>query len=87
MLPFEEEIGTHPDFERMRIYVAKEHNRPQIPINLRATEATRLLRETIEECWDSDAEARLTALCVAERFKDIEAMMEQKGTRNSGISV
>lgn len=85
MLPFEEELGTHPDFEKMRINVAKEHNRPQIPINMRQTEATRLLRETIEECWDSDAEARLTALCVAERFKDIQALMEHKGPRNLNV--
>ncbi|KAF6735330.1 TGF-beta receptor type-2 [Oryzias melastigma] len=27
---------------------------------------------SIEECWDHDPEARLTAHCVAERFNDIE---------------
>lgn len=26
------------------------------------------LLQTIEECWDQDAEARLTAQCVAERL-------------------
>lgn len=27
---------------------------------------------SIDECWDHDPEARLTAQCVAERFDDIE---------------
>lgn len=27
------------------------------------------LLQTIEECWDQDADARLTAECVAERMK------------------
>lgn len=27
---------------------------------------------SIEECWDHDPEARLTAQCVAERFYDLE---------------
>ncbi|MEQ2165209.1 TGF-beta receptor type-2, partial [Goodea atripinnis] len=27
---------------------------------------------SIEECWDHDPEARLTAQCIAERFDDIE---------------
>lgn len=27
---------------------------------------------SIEECWDHDPEARLTAQCVAERFCDME---------------
>lgn len=27
---------------------------------------------SIEECWDHDPEARLTAHCIAERFDDVE---------------
>ena len=34
-------------------------------------QAVRSLKETIEECWDADAEARLTALCVEERLSDL----------------
>lgn len=79
MLPFEEDLGSHPDFERMRIHVAKEHKRPEFPINLKKSEASRVLKDTIEECWDTDAEARLTSLCVAERFKQLESLMEAKG--------
>lgn len=29
---------------------------------------------SIEECWDHDPEARLTAQCVAERFSDMEEL-------------
>lgn len=31
------------------------------------------LLQTIEECWDQDAEARLTAQCVAERVRQLQA--------------
>lgn len=79
MLPFEEELGTHPNFETMRIHVSKENNRPRIPITLRLNEATHMLQDTIEECWDADAEARLSALCVQRRFQEIDMFMEHKG--------
>ena len=78
MLPFEEELGGHPGFEAMRIHVAKEHKRPAFPVNMKQNEATQLLRETIEECWDTDSEARLSAVCVEERFKDVDNLMEAK---------
>lgn len=32
------------------------------------------LLQTIEECWDQDAEARLTAQCVAERMTHCQMM-------------
>lgn len=31
----------------------------------------RTLKETIEDCWDQDGDARLTALCVKERFSEL----------------
>lgn len=79
MLPFEEELGGHPGFEAMRIHVAKEQRRPPFPAAMKQTETTQLLRETIEECWDTDSEARLSAVCVEERFKDMDSLMEVKG--------
>lgn len=30
-----------------------------------------VIKETIEDCWDDDAEARLTAGCVGERFASL----------------
>ena len=41
MLPFEEELGTHPSFENMRVHVAKNHRRPEFPINIRDNEVRR----------------------------------------------
>ena len=34
----------------------------------------RALKETIEDCWDQDGEARLTALCVEERMAEMESL-------------
>lgn len=31
--------------------------------------------QTIEECWDQDAEARLSAPCVAERVSQFQTMI------------
>lgn len=31
----------------------------------------RTLKETIEDCWDQDGDARLSALCVQERFSEL----------------
>lgn len=38
---------------------------------------------TINECWDHDPEARLTAHCVAERFDDIEDELDKLSSRSS----
>lgn len=34
-------------------------------------QAVRSLKETIEDCWDQDAEARLTAQCAEERLAEL----------------
>ncbi|GIY18607.1 bone morphogenetic protein receptor type-2 [Caerostris extrusa] len=51
--------------------------------------AVRSLKETIEDCWDQDAEARLTTLCVEERISELPVLWERdKAGLNvtSGIS-
>lgn len=40
------------------------------------------LLQTIEECWDQDAEARLTAPCVAERVVQFH-MLSNFGSEHS----
>lgn len=49
-------------------------------------QAVGILKETMEECWDHDSEARLTAVCVEERVLDMVALWaqdsKQKGTLN-----
>ena len=48
----------------------------------------RALKETIEDCWDQDGEARLTALCVEERMAEMEALWtaRMRGTSNQTLS-
>lgn len=39
---------------------------------LHPVQGIQMVCASIDECWDHDPEARLTAQCVAERFDDIE---------------
>lgn len=60
--------------------VCKHKARPLFPDLWRDSAAIRTVRETIEDCWDQDAEARLTALCVEERFHELCGLPDrQKG--------
>lgn len=73
--PYEAEIGKHPSFEHMQILVSRHKARPMFPGNWGETSASsRIAQETCEDCWDHDAEARLTALCVEERLHDLSVL-------------
>ncbi|KAG8222924.1 hypothetical protein J437_LFUL000218, partial [Ladona fulva] len=78
-MPFEAEIGIHPSLEQMQVLVSRHKARPLFPDAWRepSCPAARLLRETIEDCWDQDAEARLTALCVEERLSELSSLWER----------
>ncbi|GFG31184.1 hypothetical protein Cfor_12775 [Coptotermes formosanus] len=80
-LPFEAEVGHHPTFEQMQGLVSRHKARPLFPELWRDWAAIRLVRETVEDCWDQDAEARLTALCVEERLQELPTLWDrQRGT-------
>ena len=49
------------------------------------SQAVRSLKETIEDCWDSDADARLTALCVQERIADMATLWMQGSNRKRDV--
>ncbi|KAK9537175.1 hypothetical protein VZT92_004811 [Zoarces viviparus] len=71
-LAFQAELGNHPSFEEMQILVAREKFRPRFPEAWKENSlALRFLKETMEDCWDQDAEARLTAQCAEERMSDL----------------
>ncbi|KAI1242566.1 Activin receptor type-2B, partial [Lamprotornis superbus] len=87
MLPFEEEIGQHPSLEDLQEVVVHKKMRPvfkdhwlkhprlnklnnQLVLNVERVGLAQLC-VTIEECWDHDAEARLSAGCVEERIAQI----------------
>ncbi|KAB0802920.1 hypothetical protein PPYR_05106 [Photinus pyralis] len=66
-LPFEEEVGQHPTLEDMQESVVQRKVRPTIQQNWRNHPGLAGICDTMEECWDHDAEARLSASCVMER--------------------
>ncbi|KAK7092728.1 hypothetical protein V1264_008428 [Littorina saxatilis] len=77
--PFQVEVGSNPTFEDMQMLVVRAKKRPKFPEVWKETnQAVRSLKETIEECWDADAEARLTALCVEERLSDLPNLWAQE---------
>ena len=67
-LPFQAEAGLHPTFVQMQTLVARKKARPLMATSRQKNETVSFLLETMEECWDGDAEARLTANCVEMRL-------------------
>lgn len=68
MLPFEETVGQHPTLEDMQEVVSQKKFRPKFKDHWRKHVGIDSLCVTIEECWDQDAEARISASCVQERI-------------------
>uniref|UniRef100_A0A9J7XTA0 Serine/threonine-protein kinase receptor n=1 Tax=Cyprinus carpio carpio TaxID=630221 RepID=A0A9J7XTA0_CYPCA len=75
MLPFEEEIGQHPSLEDLQDLVVHKKMRPVFKDFWLKHSGLAQMCETIEECWDHDAEARLSAGCVEERISQIRRLM------------
>lgn len=71
MAPYEAEVGKHPSYEQMQIIVSRQKLRPTFSDTWGCGSATKVVKETCEDCWDGDSEARLTSLCVEERLKDL----------------
>ncbi|RZF33320.1 hypothetical protein LSTR_LSTR007665 [Laodelphax striatellus] len=84
-MPFQEEVGLQPSFEQMQVMVSRNKARPLFPALWRSASecgAVRLLKETIEDCYDQDAEARLTALCIHERLSDFTQLFQKESHGN-----
>uniref|UniRef100_A0AAG5DVI6 Serine/threonine-protein kinase receptor n=1 Tax=Anopheles atroparvus TaxID=41427 RepID=A0AAG5DVI6_ANOAO len=67
-LPFETELGPHPTLEEMQENVVMKKLRPRIFDPWRNHAGLNAICETMEDCWDHDAEARLSSSCVLERL-------------------
>ena len=78
-LPFEAESTQHPSLEEISDLVVNRKVRPELKKAWRQHPGLSILCDTVEECWDHDAEARLSASCVVERL----AMMRQVMADNS----
>ncbi|XP_017485338.1 PREDICTED: uncharacterized protein LOC108373913, partial [Rhagoletis zephyria] len=68
--PYEQEVGTHPTFDQMQALVVRHKARPLFPAGWGGGSAAKLIKDTCEDCWDHDAEARLTSLCAEERMQE-----------------
>ncbi|KAG5833817.1 hypothetical protein ANANG_G00279890 [Anguilla anguilla] len=64
----QEEVGQHPSLEDMQEVVVHKKLRPPLRECWQKHAGLSMLCETIEECWDHEAEARLSAGCVEERI-------------------
>eukprot|EP00079_Xenopus_tropicalis_P033435 XP_017947206.1 PREDICTED: anti-Muellerian hormone type-2 receptor [Xenopus tropicalis] len=69
---FLEELGPNPTLHELQSLIVENKRRPQLPkswgTNIKLVGA---LWETLEDCWDPDSEARLTAQCAEERLSNL----------------
>ncbi|XP_028289634.1 bone morphogenetic protein receptor type-2-like [Parambassis ranga] len=82
-LAFQAELGNHPTFEDMQVLVVREKYRPRFPEAWKENSLVlRSLKETMEDCWDQDAEARLTAQCAEERLSELALLGAHTAVHN-----
>ncbi|KAL0963339.1 hypothetical protein UPYG_G00304970 [Umbra pygmaea] len=81
--PYGSKVQVHPGVESMKDHLLRDRGRPEIPDSWINHQGIAIVCATIEECWDHDPEARLTAQCVAERFSDVKVEMDKLSTRSS----
>ncbi|XP_013376415.1 PREDICTED: anti-Muellerian hormone type-2 receptor isoform X4 [Chinchilla lanigera] len=68
-LAYEAELGSSPTTCELWALAVEERRRPYIPSTWScSTRDPGGLRELLEDCWDADPEARLTAECVQQRL-------------------
>lgn len=73
-LPYEAEVGKMPSFEQMQVLVSRQKVRPAFPPGWGGDAAAKIARDTCDDCLDHDAEARLTAVCIEERIREISTL-------------
>ncbi|XP_034998181.1 activin receptor type-2B-like [Hippoglossus stenolepis] len=74
MLPFEEDVGQHPSLEDLQEVVVHKKMRPVFKDLWLKHSGLSQICETVDECWDHDAEARLSASCVEERVSQVRRL-------------
>lgn len=67
-MPFEEEVGTHPSLEDMQVVVSQEKKRPIIQDSWFKHPTMAVVANTVQDCWDQDTEARISASTICERI-------------------
>ncbi|XP_060937076.1 TGF-beta receptor type-2-like [Limanda limanda] len=76
-------VREHPCVESMKDNVLRDRGRPEIPNTWLRHQGVAVICATINECWDHDPEARLTAHCVAERISIMEDEIDKLSSRSS----
>ncbi|CAJ0968581.1 unnamed protein product [Ranitomeya imitator] len=68
---YTDELGPNPTLNDLQSLVVENKQRP-IPRNWRKNlQLFETLWETLEDCWDPDSEARLTAQCAEQRLRNL----------------
>ncbi|XP_063070934.1 anti-Muellerian hormone type-2 receptor-like [Engraulis encrasicolus] len=72
-LPYEAELGPKPTLEQLLVFVFEKRGRPAMPSAWARVSQIKSfsLQEILEDCWDHDPEARLTARCTADRIASL----------------
>jgi len=73
VLPYEVEIGKDITKENLTRFVVTRRDRPSF-VQWRDSQLTRSIRDTLNESWDPEPDARLTVLCIVERLTDISTL-------------
>ncbi|XP_054473773.1 anti-Muellerian hormone type-2 receptor-like isoform X1 [Anoplopoma fimbria] len=68
LLPYESELGANATRDSLIQYVFHLDKRPSIPKHWELLPQGSVLQELLTDCWDCDADARLTAQCVVDRL-------------------
>ncbi|KAK3506822.1 hypothetical protein QTP70_029080 [Hemibagrus guttatus] len=74
MLPYEPELGHSPTLQDLVRFVSERQLRPTIPLlwgNIAHGSFHWSLCEILEDCWDPDEDARLTASCAVNRLASL----------------
>ncbi|XP_020946602.1 anti-Muellerian hormone type-2 receptor isoform X2 [Sus scrofa] len=85
-LAYEAELGSSPTTCELWTLAVEERRRPHVPSTWScfATDPGGL-RELLEDCWDADPEARLTAACVQQRLAALTHPQEARPFPEGGL--
>ncbi|CAH2084064.1 unnamed protein product [Euphydryas editha] len=73
-------LPPRPTLAQMQNLVSRNKARPPLPKGpVPEARALKIASDTCDECWDHDAEARLTAVCVEERMAELKMMLQAQG--------
>uniref|UniRef100_A0A8C2XC68 receptor protein serine/threonine kinase n=1 Tax=Cyclopterus lumpus TaxID=8103 RepID=A0A8C2XC68_CYCLU len=73
LLPYESELGANATRDSLIQYVFQLEKRPAIPKHWELLPQGSVLQELLTDCWDCDADARLTVECAVDRLLSFQS--------------